>query len=314
MGSQTAGSRPAGGPAAGSTTAGNTTGNRAPTGLLLAPYGAGAVAERSAVLESAKAIPRVLADLAAPRADRRSFRLTDHEVRLALGGPTGTDPTKAPAPFAWSTRTARRAVGLNALRTLAAGVARTPVDGVRRALDDAISAVRRGEASVTPMDRWLSGLSPSGLATVQADSVTWSTRLWCALDWSAFDEAPLIGRDHWWDSPHSSLFALRSRAEVRSVARDGDGTPFSVHLVVLGGSRRPSVKSELAVVGLVEALRSPLTLRPGRVVGWWPDSGHTVTVEIDEPALREGVATVTRTLAGAGSSPPSSEGVIRAAA
>jgi hypothetical protein len=98
------------------------------------------------------------------------------------------------------------------------------------------------------------------------------------------------------------------------VAHDGDGTPFSVHLVVLGGSRRPSVKSELAVVGLVEALRSPRALRPGRVLGWWPDSGHTVTVEIDEPALQEGVAAVTRTLAGTGSSPPSSEGVIRAAA
>jgi hypothetical protein len=289
-------------------------GNRTPTELLLEPYGAGAADERTAVMEAAGALPRVLADLAVPRTDRGSFRLTDHDVRLALGGQDGRDPTTKSTPLAWSIRTARRGVGLSALRAMAAGLARTPIDGVALAVDDAISAVRQGEASAAPMDRWLSGLPAPALAAVRAESVTWATRLWCALDWDAFEEAPLIGRDHWWDSPHSSLLALRSRAEVRSVARDGDGAPFSVHLVVLGGSRRPSVRSELAVVGMVEALRSSRALRPGRVVGWWPDSGHTVTVEIDELALRNGVAAVTRALASAGTSPTTREGVSRAAA
>jgi hypothetical protein len=289
-------------------------GARTPTSLLLEPYGPGAVDERTAAIAAARQIPRVLADLAVPRREGGSFRLTDHEVRMAVAGPSGSPRSAASTPFAWSARTARRALGLNAVRALAAGTARNPVDGVRTAIDDAMRAVRQGESSASPMDRWLCGLPASGLAAVQSDSVTWATRLWCGLDWNAFEEVPLIGRDHWWDSPHSSLLALRSRAEVRATARDGDETPFSVHLVVLGGSRRPSVRSELAVIGLVEALRAPRRLLPGRIVGWWPDSGHAVKVEIDTLAVRDGAAAVTLTLAGAGATPPSSEGVSRAAA
>jgi hypothetical protein len=291
-----------------------TNGSLALTRLLLKPYGPGAVDERTAVLEAAGRIPRVLADLAVPHTSGGSFRLTDHQVQLALADEDGFRRTTPPSPFTWSARTARRAIGLSAVRALAAGVARTPVDGVRTAIDDGIRAAREGESSATPMDRWLAGLATSGLAVVHADSVTWATRLWCALDWESFEAVPTIGRDHWWDSPHSSLLALRSRAEVRATARDGDETPFSVHLVVLGGSRRPSVRSELAVIGLVEALRAPRRPLPGRIVGWWPDSGHAVKVEIDTLAVRDGAAAVTLTLAGAGATPPSSEGVSRAAA
>ncbi len=164
------------------------------------------------------------------------------------------------------------------------------------------------------MDRWLAGLPPAGRAAVQAAAVTWATRMWCALDWGAFEEPPTIGRDHWWDSPHSSLLALRSRAEVRSVARDAAGSPFSVHLVVLGGPRRSTVRSELSVAAMVEVLCSPRSLPPGRMVGWWPDSGHLVAVEIDRVALDEGVAAVGRTLAAAAAAPASSGEETRAAA
>ena len=144
--------------------------------------------------------------------------------------------------------------------------------------------------------------------------MTWATRVWCALDWTAFEELPTIGRDHWWDSPHSSLLALRSRAEVRSVARDQAGSHLSVHLVVLGGPRRATVRSELSVAAVVEVLCSPRSLPPGRMVGWWPDSGHLVTVEIDQLALHDGVAAVARTLASVRATPAEYEEAIRAAA
>ena len=107
------------------------------------------------------------------------------------------------------------------------------------------------------MGRWLAALPAAGLTAVQADAATWATRLWCALDWEAFEEPPVIGRDRWWDSPHSSLLAIRSRAEVRSVVTDGEGSPFSVHLVVLGGPRRPTIRSELSVLAMVEAMQAP---------------------------------------------------------
>jgi hypothetical protein len=200
------------------------------------------------------------------------------------------------------------------VRALLAREARSPSEGARRAIDEAIRSTRRGERPVSGLERWLSGLPDAGLAAVEADAVTWATRLWCALDWRAFEEAPVIGRDHWWNSPHSSLLAIRSRAEVRSVARDRVGSPFSVHLVVLGGPRRPTIRSELSVVAMVESLRAVRSLPPGRIVGWWPDSGHLVKVEVDQAALAAGVAAVARALSRVESSPVPFEGATRAAA
>jgi len=176
-------------------------------------------------------------------------------------------------------------------------------------------AAREGHASASTMDQWLAGLSPAALGVVEADAVTWATRLWCGLEWDAFAQPPTVGRDRWWDSPHSSLLAIRSRAEVRTAVRDATGTPFSVHLVVLGGSRRPTIKSELSVVAMVEALQAPGTLPPGRVVGWWPDSGHHVTVEVDEPTLNAGVSAIACAVARMGATfHPPAEGPQRAAA
>jgi hypothetical protein len=281
------------------------------TRALLDPFGAAAIENRASVLDAARQIPRTLADLAVPRPGGASFRLTDHHVRQALGPPAGVTP---PTPFAWSARTARRALGLAGLRALATGAVRSPVDGVVSAVDDAVRAAHRGENTASPMDRWLAGLPPAGRAAVQAGAVTWATRLWCALDWSAFEEPPTVGRDHWWDSPHSSLLALRGRAEVRSIARDPAGSPLSVHLVVVGGPRRATIRSELSVAAMVEVLCSPRSLPPGRMVGWWPDSGHLVTLEIDQHTLDDGVAAVARTLAHTGVAPAHREGAIRAAA
>jgi hypothetical protein len=107
------------------------------------------------------------------------------------------------------------------------------------------------------------------------------------VDWEALGEVPLIGRDHWWESPHSSLLALRSRADVRT---------GSAHLVTLTGPRRDSVRAELSVIALVEALRAREGEVPGRVVGWWPESGHLVRVEVEPAVLTLGVSAVTRTL------------------
>jgi hypothetical protein len=298
-------------------------GPRGLTRALLEPFGTRASEDRSSVFDAAREIPRTLADLAVPRPGGGSFRLTDHHVRAALApagaatpGTPGTSGTSGTSdtPFAWSARTARRALGLAGLRALVAGTARTPIDGVTMAIDGAVHAVRQGDNAASPMDRWLAGLSAAGRAAVLASAVTWATRVWCALDWNAFGESPTIGRDHWWDSPHSSLLALRSRAEVRSVARDQAGSPRSVHLVVLGGPRRATIRSELSVAAMVEVLCSPRSLPPGRMVGWWPDSGHLVTLEIDQLALHDGVAAVARTLASAGASPADFGGVIRAAA
>jgi hypothetical protein len=249
---------------------------------------------------------------AAHRPGGGPFRLTDYVVRSALWP---TDRPRTATPFAWSAPTARRLLGLAAVRAVVGGSVPSPVEGVIATIDQGIGAARRGDRPASSMDHWLSRLSAAGRAAVQADAVTWATRLYAGLDWGAFPAPPTIGRDHWWDSPDSSFLALRSRAEVRTTTTGGGGDPVSAHLVVLGGPRRPTVRAELSVVALVEALRSgPGAIPPGRIVGWWPDSGRLVAVEVEPVTLTDGVAAVARTLASVSASRPDQGGAAGAAA
>jgi len=232
-----------------------------------------------------------LAGLAVRRAGAARFRVTDHEVRTAFTADAGGDDHDD--PFAWTALTARRSVGVAAVRLLVGGTARSPLEAVRSRLAESSRWVRDGSSSTSQLDRWVDGLSSAGRAAVGAEAVTWATRLWCALDWSSFPSTPVIGRDHWWDSPHSALLALRGRADVRTT---------NAHLVVLSGPRRGSVRAELALVTLVESLRLRGDDVPGRVVGWWPDSGHLVRVEPEPSALTLGAEAVELALGGAGTS------------
>jgi hypothetical protein len=177
------------------------------------------------------------------------------------------------------------------VRLLVAGRARSPVEAVQARLAESSRWVRDGSSCASQLDRWLAGLSPAARAAVGAEAVTWATRLWGTLDWSAFSSPPIIGRDRWWDSPHSALLAVRGRADVRM--------EYS-HLVVLSGPRRDSVRAELALVTLVESLRARGGAGPGRVVGWWPESGHLVRVEPEPTVLRLGAQAVALVLGGAG--------------
>ena len=254
------------------------------TDALNAPVPAPDPATWRASLDEAAA---TLARLAVRRAGAGRFRVTDHDVRMAFSGRADGGDS---APFAWTARTARRALGLSAVRLLATGAARSPADAVRARLEESARWVRDGNPCASLLDRWLAALPAAGRAAVGAEAVTWATRLWCALDWGALGAAPVIGRDRWWDSPHSALLALRGRADVRTAR---------AALVVLSGPRRDSVRAELALVTLVDALRQREQAAPGRVVGWWPDSGHLVRVEPEPAVLTLAAEAVALVLAGA---------------
>jgi len=256
------------------------------TDLLVAPVAPVDASSWRAALADAKAM---LARLAVRRAGAGPFRVTDHEVRAALHRDAAD--RCAPPPFAWSAHTARRALGLAAVRLLVAGGARSPVEAVRARLDESARWVHEGSPCASQLDRWVAGLSPAGRTAVGAEAVTWATRLWCAVDWAALGPPPTIGRDRWWDSPHSALLALRGRAEVRT---------DRASLVVLSGPRRDSVRAELALVTLVEPLRTRGGNVPGRVVGWWPDSGHLVRVEPEPAVLSLGAEAVALVLSDSG--------------
>ncbi len=256
------------------------------TDALVAPVTAVDPSSWDAALAEVKS---VLAGLAVRRAGAGPFRVTGHEIRAALCS-DATDPA-GERPFAWSAHTARRGLGLAAVRLLVAGSARSPVEAVRARLEESCRWVRDASPCASQLDRWIAGLAPAGRAAVGAEAVTWATRLWCALDWSLLGSPLVIGRDRWWDSPHSALLALRGRAEVRT---------DRANLVVLSGPRRESVRAELALVTLVESLRTRGGAVPGRVVGWWPDSGHLVRVEPAPAILRLGAEAVALVLAGTG--------------
>ncbi len=256
------------------------------TDMLLAPAPQVEPTCWQAALADAKSM---LADLAVRRAGTGPFRITEHDVRLALCHDTVAPGTEE--AFAWTARTARRALALAAIRHLLGGRSRSPLEAVRARIAESARWVHDGTACASQLDRWVAGLTKPGRAALEAETVTWATRLWCALDWAAFDPPPVIGRDRWWDSPHSSLLALRGRADVRTAG---------AHLVVLSGPRRESVRSELALVALVEALRSRSPVPPGRVVGWWPESGHLVRLEPEPTVLHLATDAVGLVLAGGG--------------
>jgi hypothetical protein len=245
-----------------------------PTDVLTAPAAPVEPAAWGAALAAARASVTAPVAATSGRPGTAPFRVTEHDIRTVIGGASAVPPP-GESPFAWSARTARRALGLAGVRALVVGDATTPVEAVRWRVAEASRLVRGGSHMASPLDRWVARLSPAGRAAVGADAVTWCTQLWCGVDWERLGRRLVIGRDHWWDSPRSALLALRGRAEVRTDRS---------HLVVLSGPRRASVRAELALVVLVEALRSRGGSRPGRVVGWWPDSGHLVRVEA-EPAV-----------------------------
>ena len=94
------------------------------TDLLVAPAAEVDASSWRTALGDAKAM---LARLAVRRAGAGPFRVTDHEVRIVLSG-EGADGA-GQAPFAWSARTARRGLGLAAVRVLVSGGARSPARG-----------------------------------------------------------------------------------------------------------------------------------------------------------------------------------------
>ena len=88
--------------------------------------------------------------------------------------------------------------------------------------------------------------------------MTWATRLWCALDWSPFPAAPVIGPRPLVGQP--ALGAARAPRAGPTCARRRR-TSWCCR-----GPRRDSVRAELALVALVEALRAARRRR--RRAGW----------------------------------------------
>lgn len=217
-------------------------------------------------------------------------RVDGFALRAAAGAPGAGTP--GPAPFHWTPRTARRAVGVWAASRVVDGRARTPSDGTRLVMDELADRARRVGARPGSLGEWLAAASGGLLAATRAEATTWATHLVTALDWSRLAPAAEVGGpDRWWDLPGDPRIGLRGRADVRvavpgdpASAPHGDAARCSF-LTVCAGRPGPTSRVELGLTPLVHVLRHPCGPLPARVVGWWPECGRALVLPVDEGLL-----------------------------
>ena len=220
-----------------------------------------------------------------------SLRVDGYFLRTALTAP---GQLAAPDPFAWSPRTARRLLGLAAVRACVSGTERTPADAVEHVVGAAVQDARRGSQRAGSLAGWLLSLAAGGRAVVRAEAVTWATQLLAALDWRGLGATPIVGSDQWWDGPAGCRVALRGRSEVRTQTRRDDQAPPSLIngptpsalFTMLGGRPGPIATLELGLAALASFMARPKEPPPARVVGWWPQCGRALVLPIDGATLR----------------------------
>lgn len=208
-----------------------------------------------------------------------------HPATQASAGASG-----APRPpFRWTARTARRRVGLAAVRSCLTQPGLAPAEGVATVVADPESPTGLGRRGPGSCADWLASLAPGARSLVQAEATTWATSLWTALEWERFQPAPVVGApDRWWDWRGPLRVALQGRADVRIPG------PGGAHLVVLDGFPSPASRRALCFSALVDALRSDGVDTPARVIAWWPECGKAWVAPIDGDALRDCAEQVVR--------------------
>jgi hypothetical protein len=277
------------------------------TGALVAPARPLPPAAAVAALRRA-----LLAGLEEARAGGRGpVRVHGYALRAAGEGTAArADPERE--PFRWTARRARRTVGLPAAARVVAGLDRTPAEATARVLEDMAAAGRRG-ARPGSLAAWLAAPAPGVVPAVLAEATAWATHLTTALDWHRLARAgaggaEVGGADRWWDLGGRPPVGLRGRADVRvrvapaggsgaagaaGAAGAGPAAPLAC-LSLVGGRPGPGSRAELGLAALVEVVRRPGGPVPARVVGWWPECGRALVLDVDEALL---ASTVSATVA-----------------
>lgn len=219
----------------------------------------------------------VVAPLAGP-----VLRVDGYLLRVSARGPER--PPTADRPFSWSPRTARRSIGVAAVRCCLEGDARTPAEAVVATAARMAEDARAGLARRASPASWLATLEDGARAAVLAEATTWATHLFEAVEWRRLDPPPAVGcADRWWDCPGVPTVALRGRADVRV----GAPADRQVLLAVAAGRPGPTSRVELALAALVDVAARPSTPPPARVVGWWPECGRALVLSVDLELLEE---------------------------
>jgi hypothetical protein len=246
------------------------------TGALTASAPVATEVERLDVLE------RLERGLAAVATAGSRLRVDGFMLRSTLGlhrHPAGTEP------FRWCPKTARRPLGLAAVRACLCGLHRAPGPAVAEAIAQTLGDTREGSTREGSLAGWLAAAPGAARAAAQAEAVTWATQLLGALNWSDLRPRPRVGgRDDWWSSPTSPV-VLRGRAEARVALTTPTGHRATALFCMLAGHPDRPGRAELGLTGLAGVLAAPESLRPARVMGYWPECGRVVVLDLDYRAL-----------------------------
>jgi hypothetical protein len=221
-----------------------------------------------------------LAQVAGPvTAGTSCLRIRAYQLGRSLSGTAVADHRIG---FRWSARTARRTIGVAAVRACVDGRAPTVADAVAMAMTDPAGVGGVGRDGPGTCADWMATLSRPARTAVAGEATTWATRLWTALEWRRL-ASPLSvgGPDQWWGPTGPGRLAVQGRADVRVGVPDRPGAYFTM----LDGYPRPSARVELTLAALVAVLSRPGDAGPAKVVGWWPDCGRAWIVTVDALAL-----------------------------
>jgi hypothetical protein len=209
---------------------------------------------------------------------------------FALGPP----PARDDGPFAWSPRTGRRRIGLAALTRWRDGRA-----DLRRAVAEAMEDVAAGDRTPGTLAAWLADAPAGARAALQAEALTWATRLATGLDWERLGPTAEVGRpDRFFRVAGGRGPRLRGRTEVALPRAAGPAL-----LSVLGGTPGPAAPEQVVLPALVDVLARPDDPPPARALGWWPDCGRVVEVPVTAAALRGAARAVLRRVGTAAPAP-----------
>lgn len=255
------------------------------TDALLAPGAPSApphvVADLSRALRDGLAEARHGCDGAVVRVDAFAIR-TAADPSRGKGGPVDS-------PFRWTPRRARRTVGVRAAARVVNGRVRCPAQGAERAVDALVEAARRGGARPGSLEDWLGSAPPAVVAAVLAEATAWATHLVTAIEWGRVGgSAEVGGPDRWWDLGGRPSVGLRGRVDVRLTGP----RPQQSLLTVVNGRPGPASRTELGLAALVDVLRRPAGPVPARVVGWWPECGRALVLDVGEELLTSTAAAV----------------------
>ncbi|MGP8058935.1 MAG: hypothetical protein ACLP9C_04805 [Acidimicrobiales bacterium] len=227
------------------------------------------------------------------------LRVDGFMLRTAGGrGGNRPDGRGGEAPFAWSPRTARRRIGVGAVRACVRGDAANPAEAVSSVVDGLVGTGAAGVAPGGSLAAWLGSAGPGTLGITRAHAVTWATRLYSALEWARLGAGSSVGApDEWWDCPGNPAVCLRGRCDVRVVGRPAgpgataDDAPVAL-LTMLGGRPGPTVRAELGLAALVGVLGQSGRRPPARVAGYWPDCGRALVLAVDDALLEHAATSV----------------------